>query len=108
MNKDAVIWYKTPYGVEAQCKHCHADAVWVECEDCGGSGYTHHDCGEDTCCCLNPEDNVECDTCDGEGGWYNCQNCDKWNCTCEEYIQTSKEKLEVAAKLETQKKLTNN
>jgi len=37
------------------------------CSECGGTGYSHHDCGEDSCCCLNPEDNVICDWCEGEG-----------------------------------------
>ena len=44
---------------------------WTECWQCGGEGVTHHDCGEDTCCCLNPEDNVRCDICYGKGGWGN-------------------------------------
>lgn len=44
--------------------------IWRECWDCGGEGVTHHDCGEDTCCCLNPVDNVRCETCNGDGGWY--------------------------------------
>jgi hypothetical protein len=39
----------------------------VECWDCCGEGVTHHACGEDTCCCLNPEDNVTCATCGGKG-----------------------------------------
>lgn len=43
---------------------------WEDCWNCGGSGYTHHDCGEDTCACLDPEDNVPCDVCGGKGGWY--------------------------------------
>jgi len=38
-----------------------------ECWNCAGTGFTHHDCGEDTCCCLDPEDNVRCDTCEGRG-----------------------------------------
>jgi hypothetical protein len=42
---------------------------YVECWSCGGAGFSHHDCGEDTCCCLHPEDNVVCDICDGKGGW---------------------------------------
>ncbi len=45
-------------------------AIWRICWDCGGERYTHHDCGEDTCMCLNPEDNVECETCEARGGWY--------------------------------------
>lgn len=43
---------------------------WIECWNCGGEGYSHHDCGEDTCFCLMPEDNVICDICNGVGGWY--------------------------------------
>lgn len=42
---------------------------WIDCYNCGGEGYSHHDCGEDCCCCLNPEDNVVCDICEGKGGW---------------------------------------
>lgn len=41
---------------------------WVDCWNCI-EGLTGHDCGEDTCCCLHPEDNVVCDICNGEGGW---------------------------------------
>jgi len=44
--------------------------IWRVCWDCGGEGYTYHDCGEDVCCCLNPVDNVECQTCEGKCGWY--------------------------------------
>lgn len=43
------------------------DPVFVECGDCGGTGLDGHDCGEDTCCCLHPEDNVTCETCNGSG-----------------------------------------
>jgi hypothetical protein len=39
----------------------------VECESCGGEGYTSHDCGEDCCCCEFPEDNVICEACGGKG-----------------------------------------
>ena len=42
---------------------------WTECWNCAGEGFTEHDCGEDTCCCLTPEDNVVCDVCMGMGGW---------------------------------------
>ena len=42
---------------------------WTECWNCGGDGFSYHDCGEDTCCCLEPEDNVTCDVCMGMGGW---------------------------------------
>ena len=42
---------------------------WHDCWKCGGEGVSHHDCGEDTCCCFMPEDNVRCDICKGKGGW---------------------------------------
>lgn len=42
---------------------------YVTCWQCGGEGTDGHDCGEDTCCCLNPYDNVVCDVCEGKGGW---------------------------------------
>jgi hypothetical protein len=53
-----------------RCKCCEMD--WVQCESCGGDGVSGHDCGEDCCCCLNPEDNIVCDICDGKGGWEAC------------------------------------
>jgi len=36
------------------------------CWHCGGDG-GHHDCGEDTCCCADPEINVPCNVCGGTG-----------------------------------------
>ncbi len=36
------------------------------CWSCGGVG-VYHDCGEDTCCCLEPELNKFCYVCNGEG-----------------------------------------
>lgn len=69
-------FFETAEGTEAQCKKCGGSVDWEECWDCGGEGVTHHDCGEDTCCCINPQDNVVCDTCNGEGGWYRCPTCE--------------------------------
>ncbi len=37
------------------------------CWNCGGEGYSHHDCGEDCCCCAHPTPNIKCDICYGEG-----------------------------------------
>lgn len=51
---------------------CCCEMIWHECENCGGEGVSGHDCGEDACCCLYPEDNMPCDICDGEGGWWEC------------------------------------
>lgn len=57
---------------ECQCARCGSSCEYVRCEMCGGEGLDGHDCGEDICCCLHPEDNVDCDTCKGHGGWYQC------------------------------------
>lgn len=53
-----------------RCKCC--DTEWDTCDICCGEGTDGHDCGEDTCCCLYPEDNLECDYCGGQGGSYRC------------------------------------
>lgn len=45
------------------------DGVWIDCENCGESGYDGHDCGEDCCVCASPSPNVRCDICHGAGGW---------------------------------------
>lgn len=57
------------------CEKCGNELDWRECWNCGGECYSDHDCGEDTCCCLYPEDNVPCDICDGRGGWRACRLC---------------------------------
>ena len=41
-----------------------------DCED----GYSYHDCGEDTCCCLDDSPNVKCDECGGTGIMRWCAN----------------------------------
>lgn len=58
------------------CEKCGAAKEWRECYNCE-DGFSHHDCGEDCCCCLDPEDNVTCDICEGEGGWFQCRRCYK-------------------------------
>ena len=59
----------------AEVCNLHGDKSWVECPDCGASGYSGHDCGEDCCCCRHPEDNIRCDICQGKSGWYRCYTC---------------------------------
>jgi hypothetical protein len=53
----------------------HGKKGWMECWNCGGDGYGGHDCGDDTCCCLIPDPNIDCDICRGEGGWFRCYTC---------------------------------
>lgn len=60
---------------EPGCAKCGSSTAWVGCWQCGGEGVSGHDCGEDTCCCLHPEDNEPCDICDGNGGWRACLSC---------------------------------
>lgn len=57
-----------------ECNECGTLMEWKECWNCE-DGYAYHDCGEDTCCCLDPEPNVVCDVCNGEDGWMMCPNC---------------------------------
>jgi len=59
---------------DAYCRECGSSMTWEDCWNCGGEGYSHHNCGEDCCCCLYPEDNVLCDICNGEGGYWICLN----------------------------------
>lgn len=61
--------------VFVSCRSCGSDVDWEDCERCGGEGVSHHDCGEDTCACLDPEENVTCVPCEGRGGWYRCSHC---------------------------------
>lgn len=52
----------------------HGEREWCECWNCE-DGLSGHDCGEDCCVCLYPEDNVRCDICNGRGGWWRCYTC---------------------------------
>ena len=63
---------------EEQCARCGSSCHYVDCWECGGEGAAGHDCGDDTCCCLHPDDNVRCDTCHGHGGWYECLSGADW------------------------------
>lgn len=62
---------------DCQCARCGSSAMHVDCWNCD-DGYSHHDCGEDSCCCLYPEDNVVCDVCRGRGCWYECISSHEW------------------------------
>lgn len=52
------------------CRCC--ELVPEDCDACGGEGVLGHECGEDTCCCLDPEENVPCDYCFGRGWFWVC------------------------------------
>lgn len=59
------------------CGKCGNEMDWRDCYNCE-EGYSYHDCGEDCCCCLDPEPNVCCDICKGKEGWYQCFSCHPW------------------------------
>lgn len=74
--------------VEYQCGRCGSSLTWEDCQNCGGDGLTGHDCGEDSCCCLLPEDNVLCDICHGEGIFPHCLSTQEW---CEAHPMAGRE-----------------
>lgn len=57
------------------CEVCGSLLDFESCWECAGEG-GYHDCGDDTCPCLHPEDDYwwDCETCDGEGGYLVCPN----------------------------------
>lgn len=63
---------------DCQCARCGSSLTWDACEACDGEGVSGHDCGEDCCCCMDPEDNVRCDFCRGTGGFYHCLSSHAW------------------------------
>ena len=63
---------------DCQCGRCGSSLDFDECEVCGGEGYDDHDCGEDSCCCAFPENNVRCEACAGRGAWPRCASGYEW------------------------------
>lgn len=60
------------------CPKCGSSMTWQDCESCDEYGFNGHECGEDSCCCAFPEDNVACQTCGGHGGWMVCVSSAEW------------------------------
>ena len=54
-----------------QANYGPADEVWFDCSECGGEGFVEGECtcGDDCCCCLEP-DEPTCGHCSGRGGWW--------------------------------------
>jgi hypothetical protein len=77
---------------DPSCARCGSSMTWIDCEMCGGEGVDGHDCGEDCCCCIDPEDNVPCDACRGRGGWWQCMSNPVW---CEAHPLPGREKVPV-------------
>lgn len=62
---------------DCQCARCGSSCDWSDCWDCH-DGYSHHDCMDDCCCCLDKSPNVVCDECHGHGGWWECLSSGSW------------------------------
>lgn len=92
--RDGIEWWPSGYGDGVMCARCGGDAGWLSCANCGGERYSHHECGEDCCCCVNPEDNVLCDWCDGAGGSWHCRNTPEW---CEANPLSGREHIQSTA-----------
>jgi hypothetical protein len=63
---------------DAQCARCGSSLSFEECEQCGGEGVDGHECGDDSCCCADPEDNLPCDICRGQGAFPRCLSSTDW------------------------------
>jgi hypothetical protein len=55
--------YGEIYSGTVDCK-CDSFDDGGDCATCDGSGELPHDCGDDTCCCLNPSGD-SCPECGG-------------------------------------------
>lgn len=79
---------------ETQCARCGSSIEWEPCDACGGDGFYGHDCGEDCCACLYPDDNVRCDICEGRGGWERCLSSADY---CEQHPMPGRESVHRSA-----------
>lgn len=76
---------------EYQCGRCGSSITFEQCWNCAGDGHSGHECGEDCCCCLYPEDNVPCDICEGDGTIPHCLSSPGW---CEAHPLPGREATE--------------
>lgn len=74
---------------DAQCARCGSGVTSEDCWDCDGYGEREHDCGEDTCCCLEP-DGEPCERCRSTGQILVCISDADW---CAEHPLPGREAL---------------
>ena len=67
--------YASGLEIDCQCARCGSSCGYEHCYACD-DGFDGHDCGEDCCPCLYPEENVVCQIC--EGGWHRCLSSPEW------------------------------
>lgn len=60
------------YGDGKACQHCGEEMGWSECWNCGGAGA--FDVYEEDPLWYDPGDEVMCEVCKGDGGFYICTN----------------------------------
>src|SRR5262249_33757859 len=70
--------YRLAGEIDCQCARCGSSCDYQDCWNCDEDGFSDHDCGEDTCCCLHPEPNVVCHVCGGHAGWQRCISSPEW------------------------------
>ena len=63
---------------DAQCARCGSTLAFNHCGVCDGEGVEGHECGEDSCCCAYPEDNLPCGACGGAGVFPDCLSSAGW------------------------------
>lgn len=81
-------------GRECECARCGSSCDMLDCWNCHGEGVTYHDCGEDTCCCLDKVENVVCAECGGMGVTWHCLSRPEW---CEANPLPGREHIESTA-----------
>ena len=83
---------------EKSCPKCNSETRSRQCNSCeDGFSELDHDCGDDTCCCLNPRPG-RCSDCEGRG-WHNwCPTCG-WDLLEGGYINGVDERTRVISRL---------
>lgn len=64
---------------ESQCARCGSSTTFVECDACGGDGYTAPGALHE----MDPlwydsDDDEPCGVCRGAGGWARCLSSEEW------------------------------
>ena len=65
--------YRSGLEIDCFCARCGSSVDTESCDQCE-DGLDGHACGDDTCCCLDPEANVLCQYCRGTGVWHRCMS----------------------------------
>lgn len=73
--------YQSGLAIDCQCARCGSSVHTQRCDYCE-DGFDGHDCGEDCCCCLHPEENMPCQYCRATGFWRAC-------CSSIEFCETN-------------------